>query len=1230
MNGLIQKLFRKGVDNKQSIWLFIVFFVILFLSILYLSVRYNNEINDLHSAKRLQSILLEIQQELDEVYLTIHIQDGKKICSTDELNDIKRKLGCELFLFKNDSLKYWTTNLILVESFKKNICNSKFLKLNNGWYASSFIKFDNNLLVGLIPVKSEYKYENELLPESFNELFQIGDYYKIQLEHGEHNILNKEGDFLFSINRINDQKVSNNQAYILFFLYHLLLVLLLVILKRLHEYIFKLLNAKSFIPIFYLANILVIWIVISYLKIPKLLYTSFLFSPNTFADAGHHSIGNYFTNVIFILYIVYVIIIKEKILNNIFKNWPIIKLVILLGLLFPGFILYEKSITSLFRNSQFTYQFGQEFISSPGISILIFSILSAISLALFLFSQYAVKEIDKTFLKLTNQLIFWIGFIFIYGIFCYLKSDFFVYSIIFVVILLLALKFIRTDRYSAIQVVLYLILFSVYMSLLSTFVLQEKELSERQILAEQIVGMRDPQAEFDFLKIERKIYKDSLLISKVRNTTTDKYEEEIIERIKVYFSETSWRKYTPYITICDSLTVLDIQPDNYKINGNEYFQSFVDADGNSCKNKNLIHVNNDNLNNSYIARLKFDSDRDNYNDINIYIELVSEFIPDGVGYTELFTDKSYEVKGKDIINYSFARYEKDELTYKFGAFLYSFNFNQFSKFEGNKSLFNCDKFNHLVYKFEDDKILVISRPQNGFWERITPFSYFFILLSLFLLCFFLVINLSLKIFNTSISFKQRVQFALTSVIFFSFLVIGTITMFYILDLNEKKNREILSEKAHSVLVELEHKLSNEKELSLKKTDYYNSLLSKFSLVFFSDINLFDLEGRKIASSRNRIFDEGLISPLMHPEAYKVLTESEELLFIQNEAIGNYKYLSAYIPFRNSNNQIIAYLNLPYFARQSEIQKEISTFLVALVNIYLLFFVIGIILTLLISRNISKPLEIIRSGMGQLKLGKLNKKISWNKKDEIGSLIFEYNRMIDELSESANLLAKSERESAWREMAKQVAHEIKNPLTPMKLSVQFLKKSWDEKNPDWGERLKHFSTTIIDQIDTLSEIASAFSDFAKMPKQKVEPIELNDKIKKLVGLFKEHENIKIQFESEIEKCFIIADKNQILRVFNNLIKNSIQAIGRNENGLVIIKLNRQNEKIIISVNDNGMGIPIERSDKVFSPSFTTKTGGMGLGLSIVKSIVIETGGKIWFESEINKGTSFYVEFPIYKN
>ena len=297
---------------------------------------------------------------------------------------------------------------------------------------------------------------------------------------------------------------------------------------------------------------------------------------------------------------------------------------------------------------------------------------------------------------------------------------------------------------------------------------------------------------------------------------------------------------------------------------------------------------------------------------------------------------------------------------------------------------------------------------------------------------------------------------------------------------------------------------------------------------------------------------------------------------------------------------------------------------------MLLFSFAVGATFIISNRITRPLRIIQLGLKRTQLGKSNEPLVWKRKDEIGSLVNEYNRMLEELQNSADRLAKSERESAWREMAKQVAHEIKNPLTPMKLSVQHLQRAWKDNHPQLHQIVERISQTLIEQIETLSSIATAFSDFAKMPKAENAMLHLEKIIETTVNLYSETENIKINYNASANKDLLLyADKDQLLRVFSNLIKNATQSIPPEREGQVNVEIETTPDHYIVAIKDNGTGISEEQVKKIFVPNFTTKTGGTGLGLAMVKSMVESMEGIVWFETVDGEGTTFFVKLNKYR-
>jgi nitrogen fixation/metabolism regulation signal transduction histidine kinase len=437
---------------------------------------------------------------------------------------------------------------------------------------------------------------------------------------------------------------------------------------------------------------------------------------------------------------------------------------------------------------------------------------------------------------------------------------------------------------------------------------------------------------------------------------------------------------------------------------------------------------------------------------------------------------------------------------------------------------------------------------------------------------------------------------------------------------------------NSVYLELDNRLSTEKYISPEwRGGGYSSLyefLIKLSNVFNTDINLYNTNGFLISTSRQEIFDRDLTSQRINNMAYLNLKHLAKSEYYQTEKIGKLEYLSAYIPFYNSDNKVLAYLNLPYFRLQSVIAKEISNLIVSVINFTLLLIIITMSLAVIISDRLTSPLAMLSKGIANVAVGKKSEHLTYDGKDEIGELVKQYNRMLDEIEESTYKLANSEREFAWREMAKQIAHEIKNPLTPMKLNVQQLLKSWNDKVAGFDKMLNRFTKNQIEYIDNLSSIASAFSAFAKMPVTNPVEVNLLEQVSINLELFKNTENVdfKVHWPHE-SKIIIYADKEQLNGVFSNLIKNGIQSVPAGRQGHITLNLEVKSDKVVVSVSDNGSGIPEGLRKNLFTPNFTTKSSGMGLGLSITRKYIESANGRIWFESEVNKGSVFYFELPV---
>jgi len=482
------------------------------------------------------------------------------------------------------------------------------------------------------------------------------------------------------------------------------------------------------------------------------------------------------------------------------------------------------------------------------------------------------------------------------------------------------------------------------------------------------------------------------------------------------------------------------------------------------------------------------------------------------------------------------------------------------------------------------------------------------------------------------SIRSQIQGTVIFISILSFFIIGAATISFFIDRYNRNNIDKLSRTAGIMVKELQKRLNDTTQFYSDLSDSASfsnlqNLVNEVADIHNADVNVYSLDGNLQVSSENEVYDKGILSKQMHPLAYYYLNRLRQVQHVQKERLSSLDYWSIYAAVRNDKGEVVQYLNIPYFSSQIDLKQEISNFLVTIINLNAFIFLIAGVIALFITNKITQSFSVIGDKMRAITLGKTNEEIVWNKKDEIGELVKQYNKMVNKLEESAEALAKSEREGAWREMARQVAHEIKNPLTPMKLSIQYLQKAIDSNHPNVKDLTASVANTLIEQIDHLSKIAADFSQFANIGNKKIELVDLHQVIGILVDLYSSNPKVQIEWNKVFGSVVMKADKTHMNRVFTNLFANAVDAC-QNKEGCAIKINEEQNDGVItISIADNGEGIPSEMRSRIFTPNFTTKTSGTGLGLAMTKSIIEQARGSIWFETEEGRGTTFFVQLPV---
>ncbi len=744
---------------------------------------------------------------------------------------------------------------------------------------------------------------------------------------------------------------------------------------------------------------------------------------------------------------------------------------------------------------------------------------------------------------------------------------------------------------------------------------------------------RDPITEFLFEDVSLGISRDNA----IRHYYEMPYlpKRELIKRLYIYFGS----YFTKY----------DIKIHPFKLDGEslskrsdsglrlQYYEQKING-GYRTESTHLFLFTNPNGGSSYLAKIPVHTDKSPLPVGYVIIEMIKNGQEQRTVYPDLVIEDKYRVPSY-YSSYENAIYLDDTLSSSKGDYRYPYVIDP--QFKKKRESFSLRKsgYLHIVQNLTGNKSIIASKKAEFFNDLLSILS--FVIFSLFVLALLAIVLSGYRQFGSIkmtirelfySSLRKKVNFAVILIIFISFLGIGLVTVYNFTARSGEYHAERLTRIQSAIRTAIEYEIKSDRDLNsdsklMLDEDQLMLTITTISEINHMDVNLYDTDGNLLVSSQPIIFDKGLVSKNMNPVAYFNMNRLNRRNFIQNENIGKLNYLASYSPILNPAGEVLGYLQLPYYAKEQNLKEQISNFLVTLFNVYVLLLIGAAFLALFVSRSITQSLTLISSKLKDIRLDQKNELLEWPDDDEIGALVEQYNEIIIQLDKSAQLLAKTEREYAWQQMAKQVAHEIKNPLTPMKLSIQHLQRAHERNAPNIKELTDRVTGTLIEQIDNLSEIASAFGDFAKMPRAQAERINLREIISRVVVLFRDDKKAKVLEMLPEEDIFVMADKHQLISVFNNIIKNAIQAIPEEREGCVVVNIKRMDEGVIVGISDNGKGIPEEMRDKVFVPNFTTKNSGMGLGLAICKNIINNAGGEIWFQSRMNEGTTFFIKLPL---
>ncbi|WP_158825387.1 ATP-binding protein [Mucilaginibacter lacusdianchii] len=1231
---------------------------LLFASLLLTAViihhKYTPQYSFTQAARTLENSLHEKEAVIDDLFKPANYQQLKALAQNERqglnfINTYTKKHRIWFVTLQNNKLSFWSGIRILPDNYVGIGEGHSFIKRNNGYYEAIKKSEGNFTAIAFILVKNNYPLQNKYLKNNVDRTLltqgnlEIADFTDKDVFH----IHDINRSYLFSVKSgANNYNHSYFTAEIV--LWILCLLTLCLLISNICHYLAS--NQKLGWAIALLAvSILLIRFIHIYFHFPDFSPSLKLFNPSLYyLNPAFPSIGDLCLNVLGLCWFsVFVYGYRFKILKQTPNK-------------ITGYAIFLGSLILLLTSSTALYYLFKKLVADSSIS---FDVHNVLNLSVYSFLGVLMACFSFFIFYLLTEIVLAIDLkvnindrvkLTVYAVSILLATLIFSFYDEFTPFYVLWGGLVLIGAYSAryrqgvINAVSYVVIILVC-SLIASINLNHfesvKEQRVRKQLISQLQNGTNPNIKLIYRSVEKQIIKDPQVIAffDSKNPNPDYLRNRLQ---KLYFDG--------YLSDYD-FKIYSFGPNGTPIAGDQDFalNDFKDMVlySSLLKVSDYFYRENDSFGSQkYFGIFPVYKGEDNLG--TLVVEAKSRPFHFTSTFPELLLDNRFRLN-TNFKDYSYAFYDDGHLLSQNGNYDYNVVNNEF-KGELKKYVFKTtqetkapnswiqrlNRYNHMIYQPSPRKLIVVTRQQNSLINNVASLTFFFVLLLAFSACIIIFkwfwarlsivkitaesIHWNLHLDLDRIMYKTRIQFSMIFAVVVTLALVGLVTFLSIQDQYQDQQNELISEKVIRVASKLETTfIGNINEPSEEAQVKFNTLAGDFS----TDLTLFNKNGSLLYSTQPKIYSYGILEKQMNATAYIMMHQLQKSVYVNDEKVGELAYKAAYAPIRNSKNETVAYMQLPSFSDEADYNDRIGVFLNDMINIYALIFIAIGLFAVVVAQQITTPLSFIQHNLSKTIYGKKNEPIRWRRNDEIGALVTEYNKMIAALEHSANRLAQSERESAWREMAKQVAHEIKNPLTPLKLGLQLLEKSWKDKDPKFDLKFERFSKSFVEQIESLSSIASEFSAFAKMPDTRMEKLDIFETLGQAIIIFKHMDNISINFIRPDRPFFIKADRDQLLRCFNNLLKNAIEAMPLGRHGIIDVTYILNTNNIVLHIKDNGNGIPENLRGKIFEPNFTTKSSGTGLGLAFVKNSIENAGGKVWFDTATDEGTTFHLQFPI---
>jgi two-component system, NtrC family, nitrogen regulation sensor histidine kinase NtrY len=1164
--------------------------------------------------------------------------------------ELKTPTKYPYFIFQQDSLVFWSDYRFIPTYDKLNSLKKvEFVKYDNNLYLASkrimpIRGHEGFHIVSLINIYQYYDNENKYLTSGYNPDIFPFEPLEISTNSGieYQNFTTIDNHFLFSIKPpkidVYRNQTTTSQTMILGFV-ALLFLGIYVWLK-----IQKLTQARKYELGFVILALylLLLRACMLYFEVPLWLYETDVFDPKYYVSSEiNRSLGDFFLNSLVCLALsLYVV---EFYYRSNFYYWltkfsvnakravsmslVLVSFVIFHGLLvFLGNI-YEKSIFQL------TLTLSTSFSNLKIVSLCTFVSLSA----LYFLTTHVISSL---FIRLNpkNRAIgvgIWAaGSLISLVAFWLIQTEmpwiYLAHSFYFLALFLT--KFPRILYSFRYKTTIYFFLGALFCAVVTTFVVYrqelQKDLNQKIEFAERIVIEKNEMSEILLNKANESIRQDPVIYNYLVSVKdVDFTRNKIQDAVKTkYLGVSHFDKYNIEVTSFDANgkaldNLLDASPV-------EYYRNLYIQPKFKTVHPNVYFVDDtvNDFHKQYISLIEIKKDSVLVGHIMIDLKLQEE-TPKSV-YPELLTDK--KILQSDTRQYSYALYNSQlELTYSKGSYNYEkkFDVNELSNPTIYKNGILLNDYKHFGVVGRQERRVVVSSRDTAPKTIISTFSFLFLILVAFIIIIIAAYAVQYGFSNLKISYTTKIQILLNIAFFLPLVLVSVVTL-SVISSNYASNQSnaYLSNTRNVVanfLPYLEEEQQGRRTLA-SLTEELGKIAQEAESAI--DVNYFDNDGNLYTTTEPVIYEKKLLSRRINPEAYIQLIEDKDSESLIDESLGQDQYRTAYVTVKSLSGKPLGVLSIPYFDSKSDLDRQMIEVVSSVLSIFAIMFLVFLIISYWASNSLTVPLRLVTQRIRKTNLYQLNQPLVWKSDDEIGVMVGAYNQMINKLEESKQELAKTEKVSAWQEMARQVAHEIKNPLTPMKLTIQQLQRTM-LKDVIPKDRINRTLESIIDQIDNISDIATSFSDFAKMPLPKNELFEISSVLSKAAELYSDSTKLDIKRDIKSKQVYVMGDRQLIGRIITNLIINGIQSVPASRRPHIVLRLYVQDTNVYIEVSDNGEGIPEAIRNKVFFPNFSTKREGSGLGLALAKRGIEHANGNIWFESEDNKGTSFFISLPI---